>query len=440
MFAVIEVVAAAAVAGCVRPPAMTEPEHAASSPSTRVEASEPGTCTRYLGDPVDPDLQGQTRTHPVRCCTSQFGFDPELARASCGFAEYLGESEELACVHRFRGTDGGVHELRLTALLDRSLTDAVGLHERGEFGPEHLPASVSVDAGLAWSSAGSRRWAFVGRSGDEVHRLAWDASACTSEQMLPVVDAMATPAASARADEPTVALPRADEAPTRAPESAESSGPTLLDALAPSSRDRYPLPRAGAALVGDLLLAVRSDDVDQFARLLTADARLGLPDRRELGSRAVAKLGLQPSVERIRAGASRFAATAPIHCPNIDRRVRPEVARGRQPMWCLVVSDDGLDVLAFGLRGHLDDAQPDGRVAYIGVFPARPLAPLSVPGEPPPPPIVPIPELVCTDPHARSSYPDRCPSGPDDAVAGDEGVDDGADEGDDDPPVAVSPR
>ncbi len=360
-------------------------------------------CRTFAGPTRDPDLDGQARNHPVRCCPSGYGFDPELARTSCGFEEYLGESEELACVHRFTDGDGRVHELRITPMLELELGDAIVLHESGAFGPDHVGEAVAGQPELWWSADAGRRWALV--SGwSMVRRLGWNESSCAPERMQPVLarmlDAREDPAAA-------VALPRlATERPSEA--LADASLRTLD--FDPRPHDRhYPLPRAAAQLIHDLLGAAVSEDLPSFTALLEPNARIGLPDRRQVGARAVlADGGPAAAARRLRDAAARLPATTPLRCPELDRRVEPRVTRGEAPMWCFWMSEDGLDVLAFALRGRISDEQPDARVAYLGMFPVRPALPLEIPGDPPPPPVVPMPELVCGDPHA-SSYPGVCP-------------------------------
>ncbi|HVI02695.1 MAG TPA: hypothetical protein VM869_28545, partial [Enhygromyxa sp.] len=190
---------------------------------------------------------------------------------------------------------------------------------------------------------------------------------------------------------------------------------------------RYPLPRSAELLVDALLHAAITNDLERFTALLDPNARIGLPDRRQLGARAI--LGRNDpaaALAQLRDAAARFPIDAALRCPILDRRVKPRVRRGETLMWCVVISDDGLDLLAFGLRGrvHEDEGETDGRVAYLGLFPVRPEAPLTIPGEPPPPPIVPTPELVCGDPHARA-YPELCPEPepPPDDHETDEGAD-----------------
>jgi hypothetical protein len=365
------------------------------------EPHEPGSrCLAYAGAPTDPSLSGLARTHAARCCPSGYGFDPELARTACGFEEYLGESEELACVHRFRDADDELHELRITPILDLDLPAAMALHEQGtaQVGetPEGLPE-------LRWSAVKGRRWAFV-PGWSIVRRLGWDEAACAPDRMLPVLARMHAAASDPAA---AVALPRVHDDDRRAQSPTETS--LLAREFKAHELEHHPLPRSAEQLVLDLLHAAITDDLQGFAALLEPDARIGLPDRRQLGARAIlAGAGPAVAVQQLLAAAARFPIDAALHCPTLGRRVVPRVTRGETLMWCFWISDDGLDLLAFALRGRVVDGQADGRVAYVGAFPVRPEAPLVMPGEPAPPPAMPVPELVCGDPHARS-YPGVCP-------------------------------
>lgn len=391
------------LAGCHPTPAKVASAHVVSARPGDANPVDPAArCRRYAGPPGDPDLRGLPRTHEARCCPSDYGFDPELARASCGFAEYLGESEELACVHRFRGAAGQVHELRLTPVLDLAFADAIALHERGEFGPGHLAGAPEALPDLWWSTEAGRRWAFV-PGWSIVRRLGWDESACKAEQMLPVLARM-----RAATDDPAAAaaLPRRLSEP--ASEALPGDSLLTLHRDPPAPEQRYPLPRAASQLVHDLLASAVAQDRSRFTALLEPGARIGLPDRRQLGAEAITRDGAESAMQRLLDGAARMPATTTLRCPALDRRVEPRVTRGEALMWCFWMSDDGLDLLAFGLRGRPLEQQADARVAYVGVFEVRPQAPIVLPGEPPPPPVVPEPALVCGDPHT-SAYPNACP-------------------------------
>jgi hypothetical protein len=378
------------------PPSVADPA-AAHSAESGVLGDR---CLPFPHAPGDPDLRGLARTHPARCCPSDYGFDPELARASCGFAAYLGESEELACVHRFVGHDRQVHELRITPILDLDLAAALALHELGTEAPSETPDALPQ---IRWSAVDDWRWAFVdGRS--IVRRLGWDSSACPDDRMLPVLARMH------EADEDPgfgIALPRVHEERDDHPR--PSASLLDLELETPQSERRHPLPRAAGLLIHELLRAAKRNELERFVALLEPDARIGLPDRRQLGARAsLGPEGPAAAIEQLLASADRFPIDTLLRCPELDRRVEPRVTRGEALMWCFWISEDSLDLLVLGLRGRANDGEADGRVAYLGVFPVRPAEPLVIRGEPPAPPIVPRPELVCGDPHALA-YPGVCP-------------------------------
>jgi hypothetical protein len=368
-----------ALGGCRAGPSTSALDRTTASPEPVLS----GPCLRFAGPPGDPDLRGLPRTEPVRCCPSGYGFDPALAQRSCGFAEYLGESEELACVHRFRGDDGAVHELRVTPILDRGFDEVVALHERSAFADEHLGEAPEGLPSLWWSASADRRWAFV-PGWSIVRRLGWDEAACDPTRIKPVLAGMlAAPADPAAA----VALPRM----TAPPKQPRLPGPSLLDRELddPTPGRRYPLPRAATALVDALLIAALADDRRGLASLLEPGARIGLPDRRQLGARSLlASDDGAAAIELLLTAAARFPAETRLHCPMIDRRARPQIARGEALMWCLWISEDSLDMIVLGLRGRVSAGESDGRVEYVGVFPARPEAPVSVVGEPAAPAVV----------------------------------------------------
>ncbi|HVI03141.1 MAG TPA: hypothetical protein VM869_30805, partial [Enhygromyxa sp.] len=240
------------------------------TPAPSVSNTATDRCLRYAGDPTDPDLRGRTRTHAVRCCPSDYGFDPTLARDACGFAEYLGESEELACVHRFRASDGQLHELRITPVVELELDDAVALHELSA-GPSEAPAQSPE---LRWSSADGRRWAFV-PGWSIVRRLGWDEAACAADRMLPVLARM-----RAADDDPSAAIPLPrlhDDTPRDESLPAES----LLDReiATPEHSHRYPLPRSA-----------------ELAAIGQANARVGIEQRGE-ALEVVGDRGVQERVD-----------------------------------------------------------------------------------------------------------------------------------------------
>src|SRR5690606_38133678 len=201
--------------------------------------------------------------------------------------------------------------------------------------------------------------------------------------------------------EARIALPRVHD--ERDDGSRPPTSLLALDLHAPEPDRRHPLPRAAESLIHELLRTAIAGELEAFAALLEPDARIGLPDRRQLGAEAILGAdGPAPAVQRLLDAAARFSIDAELRCPVIDRRAEPRVTRGQASMWCFWISDDGLDLIVFGLRGRVIDGEADSRVDYIGVFPVRPEQPLVSIGEPPPPPVVPTPELVCADSHARA--------------------------------------
>jgi hypothetical protein len=380
----------------------SEPEQ----PQPRLEQGEISTsrCVVFRGDDRDPSLRGSPRTGASSCCESSYGFDPQLAARSCDFAEYLGESEELACVHRFIDQRGSLHELRVAPIIGLEHEAAIALHESGEFDGSHtadwLPAATQ-----AWlSQTPTRNWALV-PGWAATRRLTWTPEACDTDAMLPVILAMAD-------------APDRDDVHTPLPrfsfdEHAALSG-SLLDHYARVSGEpgRHPLPDHAAAVIEASLHAAAHERLDEFVAHVDAHARWGLPDRRQLAGRPVLEDGGVAAMAALRRSAARLPEGLPLHCPELDRRAVPLVRRGEATMWCMWVSDDHLDVLAFALRGRTDAGEGDASIVYIGLFPDAPLGPVIVPGEPPPPPVRARPPIICGDPHAVD-YPGLCPDAED---------------------------
>jgi hypothetical protein len=380
-------------------PQRSEPEQ----PSPPLERGEISTsrCVPFAGDDRDPSLRGSPRTEASSCCESSYGFDPQLVARSCEFAEYLGESEELACVHRFIDRRGFLHEFRVTPIIGLELDAAIALHESGEFDDTHTADWLQPERKNAWlSQTPTRRWALL--SGwSATRRLTWTPEACDTDAMLPVVLAMAD--APAREDIQTP-LPRFSF-----DEPAAMSG-SLLDQLARVSGEagNYPLPDRATALVEATLHAAAHERLEDFVAHVDVDARWGLPDRRQLAGRPILADGGVAAMAALRRSAARLPEGLTLHCPELDRRSVPLVRRGEATMWCMWVSEDHLDVLVFALRGRIDAAEGDASIVYIGLFPDAPHGPVIVPGEPPPPPVRARPPIICGDPHAVD-YPGLCP-------------------------------
>ncbi|NVB40816.1 hypothetical protein G6O69_23455 [Pseudenhygromyxa sp. WMMC2535] len=373
-------------------------------------------CKLHVTDRRDPTLDGAARTSEARCCDPLPGLDPELIRASCGFSAYLGGAEELACVHHFADDDGRTHSFRVTPLGEVPIAEATALHRmgmvalerEGEVGSADLVlAPVPGIPGASWSRQGGRRWAYVDGPAGAL-RIGWPADSCPAPAMIPVLAALSW----AGEDDPSdarqlsPALPRLEFA-SEADAPIEPAG--LLAAPHPASHEPpFALPRDAEAVLDALMRAAAEDDLAAFLAVASPDARLGLPDRRKVGARALRGAdGGREALTALRRSAARMPATAPT-CPRFDRRLRPAIARGELPMWCMWIGEDGLDLLVFALRAGVIEGELGTRVEYIGLFPEPPRAPLELPGEPPAPAIYPRPELSCGDPHVVD-YPGLCP-------------------------------
>ena len=376
------------------------PAPSASHGPTHADAAQeisPPRCTLYAGSQRDSNLRGMAASAGVRCCEADFGLDPALVQQSCGFDRYLGESEELACVHRFADARGVEHELRVTPMHAASLDVLASQHRSG--GAEApSPALESALAGTERSARGlastsERHWVGFG-SNARFRRLSWAESSCAAERMQPVIAAMAAAALDPEAElEP---LPRLEFDPASVVAEAES---LLGQALERGPSEPSPLPLGAEALGQALLHRAATEALDPFVALFSADARWGLPDRRELSARPVSQ-DPESAMHALRVAAARLPADARLHCPEPDRRNVPALVRGEARMWCLWTDPSQLDLIVLGLR--------DASVDYFGVFPHAPLAPVAAPAEPPPPPAVGIPAIICGDPHALD-YPGLCP-------------------------------
>jgi hypothetical protein len=380
-------------------PQRSEPEQ----PVPELEQAEivPSRCVPFVGGDRDPSLRGSPRTDVPSCCESSYGFDPQLAARSCGFTEYLGESEELACVHRFVDPRGFLHELRVTPIFGLEFEAVIALHESGEFDETHQ-AGWMHERHDAWlSQTPTRQWALM--SGwPAMRRLTWTPEACDAEAMVPVLRAMAEAPALDDVQTPLPRLEFIDEP--------VASSASLLDRYARVSDEspRHPLPEHATTLIESTLTAVAHEQLEDFVARVDAGARWGLPDRRELAGRPIFADGGAAAMTALRRAAARFPEELVLHCPELDRRTVPLVRRGEATMWCMWVSEDHLDVLAFALRGRIEAGEADGSIVYMGLFPDAPHGPVIVPGEPPPPPIRARPPIICGDPHAVD-YPGLCP-------------------------------
>ena len=366
-----------------------DPEQPAPQPAK--EEISAGRCVLFAGVERDPTLLGLPRSEPPSCCESGYGFDPQLAARSCDFAEYLGESEELACVHRFIDRHGALQELRVTPIIGLEFEAAIALHESGEFDETHVAGWLAnrTDAWLSQSAV--RQWALLG-GWSATRRLTWTAEACDVDAMQPVLIAMAS-------------APEQDDVHTPLPRFEFGESPTvpasLLDrhAASISTPAQHSLPEHATALIEATLHAAANERLEDFVAQIDPGARWGLPDRRELAGRPIFDDGGLAAMSALRRVTSRLPENLSLHCPKLDRRTIPLVRRGEATMWCMWTSDDHLDMLVFALRG--------ASIVYMGLFPDAPRGPLNMPGEPPPPPARARPPIICGDPHAVD-YPGLC--------------------------------
>ncbi|MFV8753379.1 hypothetical protein ACNOYE_22750 [Nannocystaceae bacterium ST9] len=379
------------LAACVAP--LVEIAEAPVDPTppptpTPIHAARSDACV-----PLDGD--------PAHCCPSRLGLDPELARDRCGFAEYLGERSESACVHVFRDRDDREVELRVTPIVGLTDAGALALH-RSSFVEGELALDVwtAGEAGeITWTSHADRSWAFV-PGWPQPRRVSWQTSECGQPAMLELLRSMAAapidPAAAIALPIFTIDL----DAPV------ELAGLLIDRPAARPDADRLRLPDDAPAFAQALIDRAADDDLAGWLDLLGPGARWGLPDRRQIGGRPIGASpdAARPSFVALRRAAARLSGEP--KCPAPDRRLRMAVWRGEHPQWCFWVSDDGLDVLALGLRS----VEGHARLEYLGLFPERPHALLESVGEPPAPPLHPSPtdSINCGDPHHDD--PIRCPA------------------------------
>lgn len=339
---------------------------------------------------------------PAICCINRSSVDLTALTRACGWGAYRGESQGSDCVHAFEGG-----ELRLSPVVGLDRDAALALHARGFEGAH---AITSLDGGASLSAHEDRRWAFFEGPAGTTWRASWLASACPEAAMAGVIEQLTT--ADDEAEQPPRAHPALGDAPGEvaagsllAAFAPDASAPAVAAMLPPdeSTKTRRPLPSVALRRLGVLMSAVAAEDLEAFRATLAPDARVGLPDRRELGARPIVDasrdLDGRETLDALRRASARLPATQ-AHCPRPDRRLLPAIERGELPLWCLWTSEDGLDVLVFALR-------PEG-FSYVGLFPERPDAPIVVDGQPPAPPLYPRPELRCPDPHALL-YPGTCP-------------------------------
>lgn len=380
------------LAGCLARP--SEPSEPAPAP---LPIPPPPPALASPGEPACVPEGGDA----ARCCPSRLGFDPGLVRERCGWSSYLGERAELACVHAFTDATGERVEVFVTPLVGLDLAHALAIHmagltsvgaaepERWTAGEQGGELVVSEHEGFAW--------AFV-PGWPALRRVGWARASCSDEAMLALLRTMSDAPPQRAGERPLPDMPIDLDAPVAltgllADRSARASDATALV-----------LPEAAPRFADALLELAARDELDGYLALLAPAARWGLPDRRQLGGRPIAgsTSEARTSFVALRRAAARLPTTTKLACPQPSRRARQALQRGEQLQWCFWISDDGLDVLALGLRSV------DGfaRLDYLGVFPEPPGEPVFTRGEPPPPPSTPPVPIDCDDPHTRD--PDVC--------------------------------
>jgi hypothetical protein len=163
----------------------------------------------------------------------------------------------------------------------------------------------------------------------------------------------------------------------------------------------WQLPYQAKLVIVSLLGMAARDELEDLPHYVTADARWGLPDRREIDARPILEQddGLA-FLTAFRNAASRFAGkirddessgphsrqkSATFACPPMLPAVELLVRNGAEPMWCYFSSYDKLDWLVFRMTVR------DGRakIDYVGLFEERPTGHVTVQRTDPPPPVVP---------------------------------------------------
>jgi hypothetical protein len=209
------------------------------------------------------------------------------------------------------------------------------------------------------------------------------------------------------ADPPKATHQPATELPPGTDEGAGADGSLLASYAKRTYREdaemaTWMLPFQAKTMVVELLIAVAKDDPEQMAKLLSENARWGIPDRREARARPIITdadpLGLE-FLAAFRKAASRFGAKASFSCTPMQPGWQNLASSGAEPVWCFYNSKDNYDMI--GVRLILEK----GRVKtdYIGFFPERQNVAFHMPnvGDPPPatpylkrPPELKLPELM----------------------------------------------
>ncbi|NVB39149.1 hypothetical protein G6O69_15000 [Pseudenhygromyxa sp. WMMC2535] len=154
--------------------------------------------------------------------------------------------------------------------------------------------------------------------------------------------------------------------------------------------ERWQLPWQSRAAIAELLIVAADDDPAGMGRILSSNARWGLPDRRQFQSRPVFTkddpLGIE-FLSALRTSASRFKKRAKFILEPLPG-FEMFAASGAEPVWASYFSDDGQDVLAF--RMIVEGGQL--KIDYVGLFVERPRGMLRVSSEiaGDPPPTIPL--------------------------------------------------
>ena len=150
----------------------------------------------------------------------------------------------------------------------------------------------------------------------------------------------------------------------------------------------WDLPAKSKRLVVELLVLAAGDQANRLQRVMSRQARWGIPDRREFEARPVfANDDGRAFLDTLRQVAARLGRKENLNCPPImPPAAQTYVRNGAEPMWCFYSSNDGLDILAFKLILEGGNAKVD----YVGMHPDRPAGMIAPRTGAPPPPMTPL--------------------------------------------------
>jgi hypothetical protein len=209
------------------------------------------------------------------------------------------------------------------------------------------------------------------------------------------------------ADPPKATYQPTTELPPGTDEGSGADGSLLASYVKRTYRDdaemaTWMLPFQAKTMVVELLIAAAKDDPKQMAKLLSDNARWGIPDRREVRARAIISdsdpLGVE-FLAAFRKAASRFGAKASFSCTPMQPGWQNLASTGAEPVWCFYNSKDNFDMIGFRLIVEHGQVKTD----YVGFFPERQNVAFHMPnvGDPPPatpyvkrPPELKLPELM----------------------------------------------